>query len=96
MTAIHRDLLPDEEVKTRLASRLSSASASRLQMALARFFGTSFGFDRWNDCPQSGFYSCSACFYQGREVKRTFFRAGSSFGPCLICGDEAEYVKLPE
>jgi len=95
ITAIHRDLLPDEDVSERLAARLSSAACSRLQICLSKFFGQSFGFDRWNECPQDGIYSCSACFFHGREVRKLMFRAGEAFGPCPVCGDTAEYVKLP-
>jgi len=95
ITTIHRDLLPDEEVAERLVARLSSAACSRLQVHLSEYFGRSFGFDRWNECPQDGNYSCSSCFYNGRNVSRLFFRKGACFGPCPVCGDNAEYVKLP-
>lgn len=95
ITAIHRDLLPDEEVAQRLVARLSSAACSQLQVVLSEYFGKSFGFDRWNECPQDAFYSCSSCFYNGREVRKSFHREGVPFGPCPICGDDAEYIKLP-
>jgi hypothetical protein len=95
ITAIHRDLLPDEEVVQRLVKRLSPDSCSKLQIFLSEYFGKSFGFDRWNECPRDGFYSCSSCFYNGREVRKSFHREGVLFGPCPICGDDAEYVKLP-
>ncbi len=95
ITAIHRDLLPDEEVVERLVVRLSPAACSQLQVFLSEYFGKSFGFDRWNECPQDGFYSCSSCFYNGREVRKLFHREGARFGPCPICGDDAEYVRLP-
>jgi hypothetical protein len=95
ITAIHRDLLSDDEVAERLVARLSSASCSRLQVHLSGYFGKSFGFDRWNECPQDGYYSCSSCFFNGRIVSKLFFPKGEPFGPCSVCGEDAEYVKVP-
>jgi hypothetical protein len=95
ITAIHRDLLPDEAIKDRIVARLSSSAASILQIAISAFFGQSFGFDKWNECPQDGTYSCSSCFYSGRPVVKTQFSKGTVFGPCPQCGDQAEFVKVP-
>ena len=95
MTYVHRSFLPDSEVKSRLVARLSSVGTSRLQQALSTHFGVSFGFDHMNVCPQDGLYSCSACFFQGRDVTKRRVIKGDLFGPCNVCGEHAEFVKLP-
>jgi hypothetical protein len=95
VTAIHRTFLEDDQIPKQLVVRLSSYGIMTLQHHLSKHFGKQFGFDKDDKCIQDGVYSCSACFHGGREVTKRQFRAGNSFGPCPVCGDQAAFVKLP-
>jgi hypothetical protein len=96
ITYLHRSFLDDGEISEKLLTRLSSPAASGLQMKLAEHFGMKFGFDHEDLCPQDGLYSCSNCFHSGNPTNHVTFRAGSAFGACPRCGENAAFVKMPD
>lgn len=86
--------------KSRFAKRLSELSKSKLQEVLSDSYGTIFGFDHEDVCPQAGDYACSRCFYTGsHEITRKTFTeqdvdARTPFGRCERCGDITTWVKM--
>ena len=95
LVPIHRTFFPAENLGGLLLARLSSAGMAALQHTLSDHFGTKFGFDHEDDCPQTGQYSCSNCFHSGMKTQTKRFEAGKPFGPCPGCEDDAAWVKLP-
>jgi hypothetical protein len=91
---IHRSFLKDKEIGNQLAVRLSAAGTSELQRMLSDHFGTKFGFDHEDTCPQTASYSCSNCFHSGKPVTITTFKEQEIFGPCGQCEADAMWVKV--
>lgn len=94
LVPIHRTFFPSENIGVLLA-RLSSVGMDALQQALSAHFGTKFGFDHEDVCPQRGQYSCSNCFHSGMKLQTKIVEAGRPFGVCPACDDDAAWVKLP-
>ncbi len=94
MTYMHRKFLPDDNVRELLVARLSPFGTMRLQMQLAEHFGNKFGYDFEDTSPATGLYSCSACFHAGREISKREYAKGVVFGLCLVCGQDAKFVKV--
>jgi hypothetical protein len=94
ITSIHKSFITGDNVKGQLVARLSSLGMAKLQMVISKHFGMQFGYDHEDICPVDGLYSCSACFHTGREIRRRDHKAGTPFGPCLTCGDQAAFVKV--
>jgi hypothetical protein len=92
---IHRSFLDDKTIPGQLVVRLSSIGTIALQRMLSNHFGTKFGFDHKDECPQTGTYSCSSCFHLGMHVFIKKFDAGLPFGSCDQCGELAMWVKIP-
>lgn len=92
---IHRSFFEIQDMQVQLVARLSSTASDTLQMALSQHFGTQFGFDCNDTCPQTGEYSCSNCFHEGLKVEKITFYAQKSFGPCKLCNEAAAWVKMP-
>ena len=95
IVAIHRSFFDDSKIASVLLARLSSVGTASLQKMLSNHFGTRFGFDHKDECPQTGTYSCSTCFHAGMHVLIKKFTGGVSFGPCSQCGEDAMWVKIP-
>jgi hypothetical protein len=66
-----------------------------LQQALSLHFGTQFGFDHEDECPQTGQYSCSNCFHSAMKLQTKRLEAGKPFGVCAGCDEDAAWIKLP-
>jgi hypothetical protein len=94
ITAVHRSFFPSANLDGKLRARLTSRAMKELQFALADHFGTRFGFDHEDICPQDGVYRCSTCFHSGRMVVDVRVTAGVPFGACVYCGDNAAFVKI--
>lgn len=91
---IHRSFLDESSMSKQLVARLSSAGTALLQAMLSDHFGTKFGFDHEDICPQDANYSCSNCFHSGIEVRIRTFVAEKPFGHCDRCGEDAMWVKI--
>ena len=94
ITAIHRSFFPSASLAGKLRVRLTSRAMKELQFGLAGHFGTRFGFDHEDLCPQDGVYRCSTCFHSGKVVMDVRVRAGVPFGACVHCGEDAAFVKI--
>lgn len=92
---LHRSFFPAATLDGVLKCRLSSAGMAALQHQLSEHFGRQFGFDNEDVCPQEGRYACSNCFHSAGLLVVDEFPAGSPFGDCKGCGDEAAWIKLP-
>jgi hypothetical protein len=92
---IHRSFLDESGISKQLVARLSSVGTALLQSMLSAHFGTKFGFDHEDMCPQDGNYSCSNCFHSGIQVKIKLFVVDKPFGHCEKCGEDAMWIKLP-
>jgi hypothetical protein len=95
LTPIHRSFFPIDNMETRVAVRLSSRGIAAVQHAMSKHFGTQFGFDFEDICPQEGPYACSNCFHKGTPTQPRNFAADRAFGVCERCGEDAAWVKLP-
>ena len=95
VTPIHRTFFPENSIGGVLLVRLSSAGMNALQQTISVHFGIKFGFDHEDECPQSGYYSCSNCFHSGMQQQKKNFEAKKPFGPCAVCGENASWVKMP-
>jgi len=96
LVPIHRTFFPAESIQGVLLARLSSVGMNALQQTLSTHFGTKFGFDHQDECPQAGYYSCSNCFHSGMKVQTKNFGASKPFGPCPGCDEHAAWVKMPK
>lgn len=86
-----------EPSMTNLVARLSSYGTSCLQNLLSDFYGTVFGFSYQDQCPQTGVYSCSKCFYMNKAtITRKTVTASETFGECTNCGTGVTWVKMPK
>ena len=68
MLPLHQSFFDEETLSTKLDARLSATGTSALQAALSNFYGTKFGFNEADICPQKGRYACSTCFYSGQPT----------------------------
>ena len=96
LVPIHRTFFPAETIEGVLLARLSSVGMDALQQALSLHFGKQFGFDYEDECPQSGYYSCSNCFHSGMKLQTKRFEAYKPFDVCPGCGEDAAWVKMPK
>ncbi|MGB6130978.1 MAG: hypothetical protein WBG54_04305 [Acidobacteriaceae bacterium] len=95
MVPVHRTFFPRESLAGLLQARLSSSGMAALQQTISKHFGTQYGFDEKDTCPQSGRYSCSNCFHAGMAQQTRSFEEKTRFGPCPGCGENAAWVKHP-
>jgi hypothetical protein len=96
LTPIHRSFFPDDKIEGNLVARLSESAMAMLQHCMSNHFGTQFGFDHEDVCPEGkgGRYSCSNCFHAGRNVQAKDCPAQQPFGHCPGCGEDAAWIKV--
>jgi hypothetical protein len=95
LVPVHRSFFDEKKIASQLLVPLSSMGTAALQQMLSNHFGTRFGFDHEDICPQTGTYSCSNCAHSGMQVSIRTFADGKSFGPCEQCGEDAMWIKIP-
>ena len=79
-----------------LVRRLTSSATVELQNLLSEYYARPFGFNVDDEIPQSTFYRCANCFFEGAEVLPVIpIDIGTNFPPCPTCGNHALWVKVP-
>jgi len=96
MLPLHRSFFDEAVLKENLVARLSGEGTLVFQQSLSTFYGTRFGFSPPDTCPQDGKYACGSCFHTGQATPQSRqFVAGTIFGDCAVCREDASWVKMP-
>jgi hypothetical protein len=96
MTALHRTFFGVDLLRANLVARLSAEGTTAFQQSLSLFYGVEFGFSHKDVCRQAGRYSCASCFFSHRNQHHVQdFAAGTAFGACPHCREDAMWVKVP-